>query len=92
MTHSLPSSWLPVALTRWLAFGFAWLLLGMFLLPTSKLYQQGLILFFWLPGLLAVFTIPVVRRSWDWLLLLMFALSVLWAGLSISWGGGGRQA
>jgi O-antigen ligase len=87
MTYSLPSARLATVLTRWLAFGFAWLLLGMFLLPTSKLYQQGLILFFWFPGLLAVFTIPVVRRSWDWLLLLMFALSVLWAGLSISWGG-----
>lgn len=87
MNHSLPASRLTKVLTCWLAFGFAWLLLGMFLLPTSKLYQQGLILFFWLPGLLAVFSIPVVRRSWDWLLLLLFALSVLWAGLSISWGG-----
>lgn len=87
MTHSLPASRLSTVLTRWLAFGFAWLLLGMFLLPTSKLYQQGLILFFWLPGLIAAFSIPVVRRSWDWMLLLLFALSVGWAVLSISWGG-----
>jgi O-antigen ligase len=87
MNHSLPASRLPKVLTRWLAFGFAWLLLGMFLLPTSKLYQQGLILFFWLPGLLAVFAVPVIRRSWDWVLLSLFALSVFWAGLSTSWGG-----
>ncbi|VXA97108.1 Lipid A core--O-antigen ligase [Pseudomonas sp. 8BK] len=87
MNHSLTVSRLPRVLTRWLAFGFAWLLLGMFLLPTSKLYQQGLILFFWLPGLLAVLAIPVVRRSWDGVLLFLFALSVFWAGLSIGWGG-----
>ncbi len=87
MTHSLPASRLSTGLTRWLAFGFAWLLLGMFLLPTSKLYQQGLIVFFWLPGLLALLTTPVVRQSWDGLLLFLFTLSGIWVGLSISWGG-----
>ena len=85
-----PSKW-TVALTRWLAFGFAWLLLGMFLLPTSKLYQQGLIFFLWLPGLLALFTVPEVRRAWDVLLLALFAVSVFWAGASISWGGAAEQ-
>ncbi|MGB4073771.1 O-antigen ligase family protein [Pseudomonas sp.] len=87
MTNTLPSSRWTAVLTLWLAFGFAWLLLGMFLLPTSKLYQQGLIVFFWLPGLLALFSIAAVRRAWDYMLLFLLALSVLWAGVSIAWGG-----
>jgi O-antigen ligase len=73
--------------TGWLAFGFAWLLLGMFILPTSKLYQQGLIVFFWLPGLLSLIFLPVVRQSVDRLLLAILLLSGLWAALSILWGG-----
>lgn len=88
MTNSLSMfSRVEIVLARWLALGFVWFLLGMFLLPTSKLYQQGLIVFFWLPGLLALFSVPAARRSWDGLLLLMLALSVLWAGLSTIWGG-----
>jgi O-antigen ligase len=87
MTNTLPSSPWATVLTRWLVFGFAWLLLGMFLLPSSKLYQQGLIVFLWLPGLLALFSVPAVRRSWDSILLFLFALSVIWAGASIVWGG-----
>lgn len=87
MTGEQPASGLSRVLTPWLAFGFLWLLVGMFLLPTSKLYQQGLILFFWLPGLLALLAMPVVRRAWDWLLLLLLVLCAVWAGLSIAWGG-----
>lgn len=87
VTRKPPVSQLNTGLTLWLAFGFIWLLVGMFLLPTSKLYQQGLILFFWLPGLLALLAVPSVRHAWDWLLLVMLVLSALWAGLSITWGG-----
>ena len=71
----------------WLGVGFAWLLLGMFVLPTSKLYQQGLILLFWLPGLVALVTTPAVRRAWDPLLLLPLLVFALWSGGSVVWGG-----
>lgn len=74
-------------LTTWLAIGVAWLLLGMFLLPTSKLYQHGLHIFLMLPGLVTLLTIRQVRQAWDWLLLSLAVLSLLWAGLSILWGG-----
>ncbi|MQK16916.1 lipid A core--O-antigen ligase, partial [Escherichia coli] len=49
---SFASNW-NTLLPRWLAFGLTWWLAGMLVLPTSKLYQQGLIVLFWLPGLLA---------------------------------------
>ncbi len=87
MTGKQSASRLSRVLIPWLAFGFLWLLVGMFLLPTSKLYQQGLILFFWLPGLLALLALPSVRQAWDWLLLLLLGLCALWAGLSVAWGG-----
>src|SRR5690606_12986945 len=35
-------------LTRWLELGLLWWLAGILLLPTSKLYQQGVIILFWL--------------------------------------------
>lgn len=47
-------------LATWLALGFAWFLLGMLFLPSSKLYHQGLIFLFWLLVLLIVFC-----RAWS---------------------------
>ncbi len=35
----------------WLGFGFVWFLAAIALAPSNKLYQQGLILFLWLPTL-----------------------------------------
>ena len=83
---SFPGREHPV-LAIWLALGFAWFLLGMMFLPSSKLYQQGLILLFWLPGLAA--WLPRIRASlhWDRWLLAGLLACVVWAVLSISWGG-----
>ncbi|KKA04310.1 polymerase [Pseudomonas ogarae] len=33
----------------WMAFGLLWFLLAIALAPTNKIYQQGLVAFFWLP-------------------------------------------
>jgi O-antigen ligase len=71
----------------WLALGLAWLLLGMLLLPSSKLYHQGLILFLWLPGLAVLW--PRIWKSlgWDrWLLGATLAFAG-WSVLSLFWGG-----
>ena len=78
-------------LTSWLALGLAWFLLGMMFLPSSKLYHQGLIVLFWLPGLAAWW--PGVRAglSWDrWLLAGLFAC-IAWAALSVIWGGDSKR-
>lgn len=71
----------------WLAFGLSWMLLGMMLLPTSKLYQQGLILFLWLPGLLALGLSRSVRLAWNRPLAWSVLAVAVWAGLSVLWGG-----
>lgn len=71
----------------WLAFGAAWLLLGMLFLPTNKLYHQGLIIFLWLPGF-AVYSPGLWRQlSWDrWVLGAVMAFAG-WSLLSMLWGG-----
>jgi O-antigen ligase len=50
------SEWLsPQLLSRWAALGLLVLLCGAWVLPSSKLYHQSLILLLWLPALLALF-------------------------------------
>ena len=71
----------------WLGIGLCWLLLGMQVLPTNKLYHQGLIAFAWLPGLLALLIVPEVRRNWDRPLLALLMLFATWTALSVFWGG-----
>lgn len=85
--HSRP---IPV-LERWLGLGMLWLLLGLFLMPSNKLYHQGLLYLLWLPGVVAVFKTPARHRAFDRLLVGLLALSVAWAILSLSWGGYPRQ-
>lgn len=70
-----------------LLLGVLWFLLGMQLFSSSKFYHQGLILFFWLPGLLALFLVPDVRRGWDRPLFLLLLFAVAWGALSVAWGG-----
>lgn len=74
-------------LAAWLALGLAWFLLGMMFLPSSKLYHQGLIFLFWLPGFAA--WVPGVRDQlwWDRWLLAGFLACIVWASLSVNWGG-----
>lgn len=75
-----------------LLLGLLWFLLGMQVLSSSKIYHQGLILFLWLPGLLALIFVPDVRKSWNRPLFFLLILVIAWAGLSISWGGEGKRA
>lgn len=70
-----------------LLLGMLWFLLGMQLFSSSKFYHQGIILFFWLPGLLALFSVPDVRRSWDRPLFFLLMFAVAWGALSVAWGG-----
>lgn len=78
-------------LEKLLTLGFAWLLLGLFLLPTRKLYHQGMILFFWLPGVLVLLKDFHLSRFFDRRLMALFLVAAAWAGLSIVWGGSVRQ-
>lgn len=51
------SEWLsPQLLSRWSALGLLVLLCGAWVLPSSKLYHQTLIVLLWLPALLALFS------------------------------------
>jgi O-antigen ligase len=72
-------------LARWLSTGLLWWLAGMLLLPTHKLYQQGVILLFWLPGLLAFVSFAEVRRSWWQPASLLLALFAAWSAGSALW-------
>lgn len=75
----------------WLALGFAWLLLGMMFLPSSKLYHQGLILLFWLPGMAAWLPGIRARLHWDRWMFAGLLACVVWALLSVSWGGDSKR-
>ena len=75
----------------WLGFGLVWFIAAIALAPSNKLYQQGLVLFLWLPTLVLAWSargafMEAWRRQpalWGALLALM-----LWAGLSLSWSTG----
>ncbi|MDB6445975.1 O-antigen ligase family protein [Pseudomonas sp. 21TX0197] len=45
---------------RWMAFGLFWFLLAIALAPSNKVYQQGLVIFVWLPAIL--FAWPARQR------------------------------
>ncbi|WP_408101982.1 O-antigen ligase family protein [Stutzerimonas sp. VN223-3] len=92
----LTTAWADESIRRrlfvlWLCIGLLWMLIGMQLLPSSKLYHQGLILFAWLPGLVAFVMFRDVRNAWDPLLLLLLLSVTAWAGASMGWGGEERR-
>jgi len=72
----------------WLLAGFVWFVLGMAWAPSNKLYQQGLVALFWLPGLLLLWP---ARERWlelwreSRMLLLALLALVLWAWISVLW-------
>lgn len=74
-------------LDKVLAVGLLWWLVGMLLLPTSKLYQQGVILLLWLPGFLALFVNARVIRAWRQPLSVVLVLFGMWSALSFTWAG-----
>lgn len=72
----------------WLGFGLVWFVAAIALAPSNKIYQQGLVLFLWLPTLVLAWSARAVylqafRRQpalWASLLALM-----VWAGLTLVW-------
>lgn len=79
-------------MTCMLLFGLLWFMLGMQLLPSSKLYHQGLILFLWLPGVLALISFPDIRKNWNKPLFFLLLAVAAWGALSIGWGGDARRS
>ena len=72
-------------LLRWLSTGLLWWLAGMLLLSSHKLYQQGLIVLLWLPGLLALLSFAEVRRAWWQPGAACLALFTAWSAASVLW-------
>lgn len=81
----------------WLGFGLVWFLGAIALAPSNKIYQQGIIVFLWLPTLLMAWSARSVlveawRRQpalWASVLLLL-----LWGAMSLAWSSteeGGRD-
>ncbi|MBJ9974845.1 O-antigen ligase family protein [Pseudomonas sp. S75] len=72
----------------WLGFGFVWFLAAIALAPSNKLYQQGLILFLWLPALVLawparhLFMAGWRRQPGLWSSILLF---LAWGALSLVW-------
>ncbi|MCO1623541.1 O-antigen ligase family protein [Pseudomonas putida] len=72
----------------WLGFGLVWFLAAIALAPSNKVYQQGLVLFLWLPTLVLAWSargvlVQAGRRQpalWGSVLLLL-----VWSGLSLAW-------
>ncbi|MFG0321345.1 O-antigen ligase [Pseudomonas putida] len=72
----------------WLGLGLVWFLAAIALAPSNKVYQQGLVLFLWLPTLVLAWSargvlVQAWRRQpalWGSVLLLL-----AWSGLSLAW-------
>lgn len=82
----------------WLGVGLVWFLAAIALAPSNKAYQQGLVLFLWLPTLIMAWSarhviVQAWRRQpalWGSVLLLL-----AWSGLSLFWSAAqdpGREA
>ncbi|MFJ7006493.1 O-antigen ligase family protein [Pseudomonas putida] len=72
----------------WLALGLVWFLAAIALAPSNKIYQQGLVLFLWLPTLVLAWSArEVLVQAWRrqpalWISLLLL---LAWSGLSLAW-------
>ncbi|RWU27029.1 polymerase [Pseudomonas alkylphenolica] len=74
----------------WLAIGFVWFLVAIALAPSNKLYQQGLVLFLWVPTLILAWSArTVVADIWNTQRALSVAILLLlaWSVMSLSWTG-----
>ena len=73
---------------QWMAFGLLWFLLAIALAPTNKVYQQGLVIFLWLPAILfawpARHRLAQVWRSQRVIYTALLALAV-WALVTLCW-------
>lgn len=72
----------------WMAVGLLWFLLAIAVAPTNKLYQQGLVVFLWLPAIMLCWPARARLRELfhdqRWVYLPMLGL-VIWSLLSLSW-------
>ncbi|MEW9681272.1 O-antigen ligase family protein [Pseudomonas sp. TE50-2] len=72
----------------WLGWGFIWFLAAIALAPSNKLYQQGLILFLWLPTLgfawsaRHVYAQALRKQTGLWICVLAL---LLWCAISLTW-------
>ena len=70
--------------------GVMWFLVAIAFAPTNKLYQQGLVLFIWVPMLIVVWSArPILSQLWvaqRGLCLGLLGLAA-WAVLSLTWSG-----
>nr|AAD17956.1 hypothetical protein Ttn [Pseudomonas putida] len=82
----------------WLGFGLLWFLAAIALAPSNKVYQQGLVLFLWLPTLVMAWSARhVIMQAWRrqpalWGSVLLL---LVWSGLSLVWSAAenpGREA
>ncbi|MBA1202903.1 O-antigen ligase family protein [Pseudomonas capeferrum] len=72
----------------WLGFGFLWFLSAIALAPSNKIYQQGLILFLWLPTLVMGWSSRhVFLQAWRRQPALWASILALlaWCALSLAW-------
>lgn len=69
----------------WLSVGLLWWLLGMSVLPSSKVYHQGLMALSWLPGLVVCFRCEALCRAWRQRLSLTLLALVAWSAASWWW-------
>lgn len=75
----------PRWLVLWLSLGLLWWLLGMSVLPSSKVYHQGLMILSWLPGLLLLFRRADLCDAWRQRLSLALLALVAWSAASWWW-------
>jgi len=72
----------------WLGLGLVWFLAAIALAPSNKVYQQGLVLFLWLPTLLLAWSArDVLAQAWKrqpalWTSVLLL---LAWSGVSLVW-------
>ena len=74
----------------WLAIGFLWFLVAVALAPSNKIYQQGTVLFLWLPTLVLAWSARnVLMQAWrrQPALWISIALLLAWSALSLKWSG-----
>lgn len=72
----------------WLGLGLVWFLAAIALAPSNKIYQQGLVLFLWLPTLVLAWSArEVFVQAWKRqpALWLSVVLLLAWSGLSLAW-------
>ena len=72
----------------WLGLGLVWFLAAIALAPSNKVYQQGLVLFLWLPTLVLAWSARgVLVQAWGRQPALWGSVLLLlaWSGLSLAW-------